>query len=418
MSGAVRRGPGPAGASRKRDDRPRPLAGVLVVSLEQAVAAPLATRKLADAGARVVKVERPGGDFARGYDRAVRGLSAYFVWLNRGKESIVLDIKDEADAGLLDRIVAAADVFVQNLGPGAAARAGFGSGALRERHPRLVTCDVSGYGPEGPYAGMKAYDNLLQAETGLHAVTGHPDRPARVGISVCDIAAGMHAYGAVLEALLLRERTGEGAGLEVSLFSAMADWMSVPYLHAVHGDGAPPRTGLRHPSIAPYGPYRSGEGDEVLIAVQNEREWTALCRDALGRPELADDPRFRTNPDRVANREELEEILEGAFRSFETGEMLEALADAGIAHGRRRTVESFAEHPALGLARVETAGGTLELPADPVGWSVPGPAGGSVGGAGEPPPEGAAAPGRGGGGPRVPELDEHGDAIRREFSDD
>lgn len=385
---------GPSGEGAPSD--PLPLAGTLVVSLEQAVAAPLATRKLADAGARVVKVERPEGDFARRYDEAARGGSAYFVWLNRRKESVALDLKDGDDAALLHRLVGAADAFVQNLGPGAAARLGFGASELRERHPRLVTCDISGYGVEGPYAGMKAYDNLVQAEAGLHAVTGAPEAPARVGISVCDIAAGMHAYAAVLEALLLRARTGRGAGLEVSLFSAVADWMAVPYLHAVHGPGAPSRTGLLHPSIAPYGPFHSGGGDEIVVAVQNQREWAALCAAVLERPALADDPRFAGNPDRVKHREALRAVLQDGFSALSTEEMLRRLGDAGVAHGRRRSVEEFAAHPALRRAEVETADGPVDLPADPVRWSGDGRAGGG----------------------RVPELDQHSDAIREEFGDE
>ncbi len=384
--------PTPAGGA---PTGPAPLDDILVVSLEQAVAAPYATRKLADAGSRVLKVERPGGDFARRYDAVARGQSAYFTWLNRGKESVVVDIKSPEGAELLRRMVARADVFVQNLAPGAAERAGFGADELRSRHPRLVTCDISGYGRDGPYAEMKAYDNLLQAEAGLHAVTGLPDAPARVGISICDIGAGIHAYGAILEALLRRERTGEGTGLEVSLFSSAADWMSVPYLHTVYGGAAPERSGLRHPSIAPYGPFRSGEGTAVMIAVQNEREWEALCRSVLGRDELAADPRFGSNTARVEHREELRAVMEEELGDLSTTEMLQRLTAGGIAHGRLRSVEEFAAHPQLRLTGVETPGGEVRLPADPVvrrpGFA-PRPA-------------------------RVPVAGEDDERVRREFTD-
>lgn len=374
-------------------DEELPLEGVLVVSIEQAVAAPFATRKLAEAGARVIKVERAEGDFARRYDEVVLGGSAYFVWLNRGKESVALDIKDPDDAELLRRIVGRADVFVQNLGPGAAARAGFGSEELRERHPGLVTCDISGYGEDGPYARMKAYDNLIQSEVGVHAVTGHPDAPARVGISVCDIGAGMHAYASILEALFLRERTGKGAGLKVSLFSAMADWMAVPYLHTVYGGSAPERSGLRHPSIAPYGEYRSKDGDIVLISIQNQREWARLCESVLERPELADDPRFRRNVDRVAHRPALREEVGASFAELGTDLLVDRLRSADIAFGRLRSMEEFARHPQLRTREATTPEGTVELPADPVQW---------VGR--EPPPP-----------PGVPGIGDHTEAVRREF---
>jgi crotonobetainyl-CoA:carnitine CoA-transferase CaiB-like acyl-CoA transferase len=372
-----------------------PLEGTLVVALEQAVAAPFATRKLADAGARVIKVERPGGDFARRYDHVARGQSAYFVWLNRGKESLVLDIKDSEDAGLLDLVLARADVYIQNLAPGAASRAGFGSAALRERHPRLVTCDISGYGEEGPYSEMKAYDNLVQAESGIHGVTGQPNAPAKVGISICDIGAGMYAYGSILEALLLRERTGEGAGLEVSLFSAMADWMSVPYLHAVYGGEAPKRMGLSHASIAPYGAFASRDGELVLLSIQNEPEWERFCEEVLRRPGMAEDHRFRTGVERVRNRPALHEAIEEVFSSLTTVEVVDRLHGARIAYGRLNSVEEFARHPQLRVMEIESPGGTIALPADPVLWS-------SVGGRPH---------------PRVPDIGEHSSAIRDEFRD-
>jgi crotonobetainyl-CoA:carnitine CoA-transferase CaiB-like acyl-CoA transferase len=262
----------------------RPLEGLLVVSLEQAVAAPTCSQKLADAGARVIKVERREGDFARGYDTAAAGLSSYFVWLNRGKESIALDIKDAADKSLLARLVARADVFIQNLAPGALARAGFGSAALRARHKRLITVDISGYGEEGDYARMKAYDLLVQAESGLASVTGHPAGPGRVGVSVVDIATGMNAHAAVLEALIARGITGRGTGIAVSLFDAMADWMNVPLLFLEGTGRAPERVGLAHPSICPYGAFATSDGALVLVSVQNEREWAGFCAGVLGNP--------------------------------------------------------------------------------------------------------------------------------------
>ena len=373
-----------------------PLENVLVVSVEQAVAVPLATRKMADAGARVVKVERPGGDFARGYDRVVHGDSTHFVWVNRGKESVVVDMKDGEDAAFLRRLIAGADVFVQNLGPGAAARLGFGSADLRRAYPRLVTCDVTGYGEHGPYARMKAYDSLVQGEAGLEAVTGTPDDPVRVGISICDIAAGMHVYAGVLEALRQRDRTGEGAALEVSLFDAIADWMTVPYLHHAYGGRAPARAGLRHPGIAPYGPFTSREGDTVLVSVQNEREWARFCTDVLGRPDIAADPRFTDNPSRVANREALDEVVQMEFGALTTVEATEKLERGSIAFGRVRSVAAFADHPQLRLMEVEASHGTVRLPADPVVWRE------RRGSAGATPPA-------------VPALDEHGVSLRAEF---
>ncbi len=285
----------PRGKSMTQD-----LEGVLVVGLEHAVAAPFCTAQLADAGARVIKVERPEGDFARGYDTVVKGGSAYFVWLNRGKESIALDLRDPADKALLERIVARADVFVQNLGPGQAARLGFGAADLAARHPRLVTCDISGYGEAGPYAGMKAYDLLVQAETGLCSITGAPEAPGRVGISLADVATGATAHGAILRALYRRERTGRGAVLKTSLFDTLADWMSVPLLHQVYGGKAPPRVGIRHPSIAPYGAYALGDGSQIVISIQNEREWVRFCAAILDEPALATNPRFATMTARVA----------------------------------------------------------------------------------------------------------------------
>jgi itaconate CoA-transferase len=273
-----------------------PLEGLLVVAMEQAVAAPFCSSRLADAGARVIKVERPEGDFARSYDHVVDGESAYFVWLNRGKESICLNIKDSRDCELLAKILKTADVFIQNLAPGAARRAGFDSAQLRLSNPALITVDISGYGEAGPYRDMKAYDLLVQCETGLASITGAPEQPGRVGVSLCDIACGMYAHAAVLQALLERQQTGRGQGLSVSLFDALADWMTVPLLHQDYTGEAPKRVGLNHPTIAPYGAYACGSGDQVVISIQNDREWQSFCEGVLKRPELFDSAPYASNP--------------------------------------------------------------------------------------------------------------------------
>lgn len=325
-----------------------PLHGITVVALEQAVAAPFATRQLADLGARVIKIERPGrGDFAREYDRSVKGLSAYFVWINRGKESIALDLKDPADRSLLDRLLARADVFIQNLGPGAADRLGLGTETLRARDPRLITCDVSGYGPEGPYHDKKAYDLLVQCEVGLLSITGSPDSPARPGISIADIAGGMYAYTGILTALYERERTGRGSALSVSLFDALAEWMGHPYFAQAYGGEPIARSGARHPSISPYGHYACGDGARVFLSVQNDREWVALCSQVLRQPELIRDPRFADNPLRRAHDDELTAVLEGVFARHTADGLLALLDGAGIANARLRTVGEFADHPQL-----------------------------------------------------------------------
>ena len=371
----------------------RPLDGLLVVSLEQAVAAPYCASRLADAGARVIKIERAEGDFARGYDRVVAGECSYFVWLNRGKESIVLNIKDADDRALLDRMIGRADVFIQNLAPGAAARAGFDPTELRARNPRLVTCSISGYGEDGPYARMKAYDLLVQAETGLASVTGRPEGPGRVGVSVCDVGAGMYAYMAILEALFARERSGEGREIAVSLFDAMADWMNVPFLHQVHAGQAPARVGLAHPSIAPYGSYAAGDGGEVVISIQNQREWVRFCAEALERPELADDARFSDNPARVANRPALDREIDAAFAPLTRARMIERLRRAGTAFGAVNSVADLAAHPQLRRIEVETPSGPAELIAPPARHR------------GEARDYGP-----------VPGLDQHGAAIRAEFA--
>jgi itaconate CoA-transferase len=342
------------------------LDGLLVVSLEQAVAAPYCSSRLADAGARVIKIERPEGDFARGYDQAASGLSSYFVWLNRGKQSLVCDIKDPADHALLSRIIARADVFIQNLAPGAAARAGFGAAELRARHPRLITVDISGYGQTGPYASMKAYDLLVQAESGLAMVTGHPAGPGRVGVSACDIACGMAAHAGVLEALIARSVTGEGRALAVSLFDGMADWMNVPLIFYEGTGVAPQRLGLSHPSICPYGAFALGDGALVLISIQNEREWAQFCAGFLDEPDLPSRPGFETNVVRVANRAMVDTHVGEAFARLNSEQAAARLTASGIAFGFVRDVAGFAAHPALRRVAVETERGTVSLAAPPV----------------------------------------------------
>lgn len=348
---------------------PTPLTGLLVVSLEQAVAAPFCSARLADAGARVIKVERPEGDFARSYDRVAKGQSSYFVWLNRGKESLIADLKNEADRALLARIIARADVFIQNLAPGAAARAGFGSDELRARHPRLITVDISGYGEEGPYAGMKAYDLLVQAESGLAMVTGHPAGPGRVGVSVCDIACGMAAYAAVLEALLARARSGVGTGIRVSLFDGMADWMNVPLLFYEGTGETPPRMGLAHPSICPYGAFACADGTLILISIQNEREWGAFCRDFLGEPDLPSRPGYASNAERVARRAEVDARIAEAFARLSPEEAAARLRRANTAFGFVNDCAGLARHPALRRVTVETPAGPVSLAAPPARFS-------------------------------------------------
>ena len=325
-----------------------PLDGVMVVSIEQAVAAPFATRQLADLGARVIKIERPdGGDFARSYDHAVNGLSSYFVWLNRSKQSLVLDLKQASARGALARLLERADVFVQNLGPGAAERLGAGASDLRERHPRLIVCAITGYGSSGPFARKKAYDMLVQAETGVTSITGTPDTPSRVGISVADIAAGMYAYSGILTALLAREKSGEGAAIEVSLFDALGEWMGAPMYYTAYGGSEPPRSGAAHATIAPYELFVGSGGTEIYLAIQNAREWTRFCEEVLGRTELAADPRFATNALRVLNRAVLRGIIENLFVELAADDILERLERAGIACARRNSVSGFVAHPQL-----------------------------------------------------------------------
>ena len=325
-----------------------PLEGLTVVSLEQAVAAPFATRQLADLGARVIKVERPGvGDFARHYDETVKGLASHFVWLNRSKESLALNLKEEGAKEVLRRLVGGADVFVQNLAPGAAERLGFGAEGLRERHPRLVHCGISGYGEGGPYTQKKAYDLLVQCEAGLVSITGTPETPSKVGISIADIAAGMYAYSGVLSALLRRERTGEGATLEVSMLEALGEWMGFPAYFAGYGREEPKRSGASHAAIAPYGPFECGDGEVVFFGIQNEREWESFCEAVLGQPALAGDGRFASNSERVANRDDLHEEIEAILRGIPSEEAIERLEAAKIANARMRTVGDFLDHPQL-----------------------------------------------------------------------
>jgi len=344
----------------------KPLDGLLVLSLEQAVAAPYASSRLADAGARVIKVERADGDFARGYDAAARGQSSYFVWLNRGKQSLVSDIKDAADAALLHRILERADVFIQNLAPGAAARSGFGSEELRARHPRLITVDISGYGESGPYATMKAYDLLVQAESGLAMVTGDPAGPGRVGVSACDIACGMAAHAAILEALIERGITGRGKGLAVSLFDGMADWMNVPLLFYEGTGKAPARMGLAHPSICPYGAFPLADGARVLIAIQNEREWANFCAAFLHEPDLPRRPGFETNVTRVANRALVDGHIASVFATLTRDAAAARLRTANTAFGFVNDVAAFSHHPSLRRAIVATPNGPVSIAAPPV----------------------------------------------------
>lgn len=325
-----------------------PLEGITVVSLEQAVAAPFATRQLADLGARVIKVERPGvGDFARGYDETVNGLASHFVWLNRSKESLTLNLKQEAAREVLEKLLANADVFVHNLAPGAVERLGFGADRLRTQYPRITVCGISGYGSDGPYTNKKAYDLLVQCEAGLVSITGTPETPSKVGISVADIAAGMYAYSGVLTALFQRERTGEGSSFEVSMLEALGEWMGFPAYFAGYGGEEPPRTGASHSAIAPYGPFECGDGDVVFLGIQNEREWALFCEVVLGRPELAGDTRFASNSKRAANREALYGKIEHVFGKLSAEDVLARLDKASIANARMRTVRDFLDHPQL-----------------------------------------------------------------------
>lgn len=368
------------------------LEGLTVVALEQAVAAPYASSRLADAGARVIKIEREEGDFARRYDSLVNGDSAYFVWLNRGKESVRLNLKVEEDKNILAAMIAKADVFIQNLAPGAVDRMGFGLEELHARHPRLVICSITGYGRDGPYSQQKAYDLLVQAESGLCAVNGTEHGAARVGVSVCDIAAGMQSFQGIMQGLYARTRTGKGRIIDVSLYHALADWMNVPYLQTRYGGKPPSRVGLRHPTIAPYGAYMCSDGKAVLISIQNEREWVRLCSEVLGDAGIATDERFASNNQRVDNRDALEKIVADAFGAAPREAIIERLTAAGIAFGRLTDLEDLAAHPQNNFITVRSDGGEIELMAP--GFIMRG-ADMSYG--------------------PVPSLGQHDDAIRAEF---
>lgn len=371
----------------------RDLEGILVVSVEQAVAAPYASSRLADAGARVIKVERPEGDFARGYDELVHGESAYFVWLNRGKESICLDLKKAADASLLSQMILQADVFIQNLAPGVIGKLGFEPDKLRAENKRLITCSISGYGEEGPYRDLKAYDLLVQAESGLSSITGSEHGAARVGVSVCDIAAGMTAFQGIMQSLFARERTGQGRHIAVSLYHALSDWMNVPYLQFAYGGHVPERAGLNHPTIAPYGVYQCADGKAVLISIQNEREWAMLCGEVLGDMNIATDPRFANNSKRVMNRPVLDEIINKAFLADPREAIVQKLERARVAYGRVSSLKDVAGHPQNRYIEVDT-------PTGPVRCLAPGAV------------FDGASPSFG----PVPALGQHSEALRSEFS--
>jgi formyl-CoA transferase len=340
----------------------RPLEGIVVVALEQAVAAPFCTARLADAGARVIKIERPEGDFARGYDDVAKGQASYFVWLNRGKESLVLDLAHDDDRKRLAHLIAGADVFVQNLKPGALARLGFDIAGLRRQYPALICCSISGYGDTGPLAGRKAYDLLIQAESGLASITGGPEGPARVGISIVDIATGATAQSAVLEALIGRGRTGQGADIRISMFDVMADWLTVPLLNA-EGGHPPKRIGLAHPSISPYGVFASRDGAQILISIQNEREWRAFCRDVLRDEAIADDPRFCTNVARVARRAETDGMVAGAFGALSRSDVIDRLTRSDTAFAEVNDMAALSAHPHLRRTTVATPNGPVSYPA-------------------------------------------------------
>ncbi len=348
----------------------RPLQGITVVTLEHAIAAPFCTRQLADLGARVIKIERPGvGDFARGYDERVRGLASHFVWTNRGKESLTLDLKHPEAAKVLERLVDRADVLVQNLAPGAAARLGLSHATLEPRNPRVIVCDISGYGNDGPYRDKKAYDLLIQSESGFLSITGSPEAPAKAGCSIADIAAGMYAYSNILAALMDRERTGRGCAIDVSMLESMVEWMSYPLYYAFDGAEPPPRAGAAHATIYPYGPFPAGDGRIVMLGLQNEREWVAFCEQVLQAPELAVDPRFSSNMRRTHARDALREIIVAAFRPLAASEVVQRLDAAGIANARMNDMHEVWAHPQLAARRrwaeVDTPAGRIPAPVPP-----------------------------------------------------
>jgi formyl-CoA transferase len=340
----------------------RPLEGITVIAVEQAVAAPFCTARLADAGARVIKIERPEGDFARGYDDVVNGQSSHFIWLNRGKQSVVLDLAQPRDRERLEALIASADVLVQNLKPGAFARLGFAIERLRRDHPSLICCSISGYGDQGPLAQRKAYDLLVQAESGLASITGGPEAPARVGISIVDISTGATAHAAILEALIARGRSGQGCDIRVSMFDVMADWLSIPLLHA-EGGHPPQRVGLAHPSISPYGVFASKDGAQILISIQNDREWRGFCRHVLGDAALADDPRFASTVARYKNRPQTDGMVAAAFASLTRGELVARLSAADTAFAEVNDMAALSSHPHLRRTTVGTMAGPIPLPA-------------------------------------------------------
>ena len=344
---------------------PKPLDGITVVALEQAVAAPFCSSRLADAGARVIKIERPEGDFARGYDKAVFGESSYFVWLNRGKESVQLDLTKPEAKAQLRALIASADVFIQNLAPGATKRLGLGSADLRAAFPQLITCDISGYGESGELHTLKAYDMLVQAESGLVAVSGAPGPWGRIGVSVCDITSGMNAVIGIQQALLQRYKTGKGSGIQVSLFASAADLMAVPYLHARYGKGAPARVGLKHPSIAPYGSFTCGDGRELVLSIQNEREWLNFCTAFMQDASVATDARYVTNDLRVKNREALEAQVQAVFAALTYAQAVARLTTAQTAYGAINSVQDLIHHPQLRTKAMQVNGQTALIPANP-----------------------------------------------------
>ena len=374
------------------DSASRPLDGILVVTLEQAVAAPLASCRLADAGARVIKLERASGDFARSYDTAANGQSAYFAWLNRGKESLVVDIKTPADRELILRLLGQADVFIQNLAVGAAARAGLGSDSLRERFPRLITCDISGYGESGPYADMKAYDLLVQAETGLISINGAPGEYGRVGVSICDYATGLSAVLGINEALVERSRTGRGRAVKVSLFDVLAELMAVPLLQHDYTGKGPERIGLAHPSITPYGGFVTSDGATLVISVQNDREWAAFATEVLERPELVDHPHYATNLVRMDRRDEVDGMVQAFFAAHDRATMEAKLRTARIAYGAVNDLAGLSGHPHLRRLRVASETGDIDMPAHPNAAAVLSTS------------------------PRLPEVGQHSERIRAEFA--
>jgi crotonobetainyl-CoA:carnitine CoA-transferase CaiB-like acyl-CoA transferase len=342
----------------------RPLEGITVVALEQVIAGPFATRQLAELGARVIKIERPdGGDASRGYDQTVNGLSSHFVWVNRSKESLALDVKRPEAQQVLERLLAKADVFLQNLAPGAAERLGLGAKALRKKNPRLIWCGISGYGPDGPYAAKKAYDLLVQCEAGLLSVTGTPETPSKAGIPVADIAAGMYAFSSILAALLRRGRTGEGATLDITMFEALGEWMGFPAYYTAYGGSQPPRSGAHHATIVPYGPFKAGDGGTVFLSIQNEREFARFCEEVLRNGPLAADPRFSSGPARLQNRQAVHQEIEKTFATLKTAEVIERLEAAGIANARLNSMREFWDHPQVAARKRRI---TVDTPAGPM----------------------------------------------------